>query len=395
MTDITLSRVEDFAALGDRWRRLEARSDCSFFQSWTWTGCLAQERFPDPILVEATEAGETVALALFNRRRHRFGADTLFLGETGIAALDRPYIEDNGVLCIAGRTADLTTACLRAARFARLGGRRPWPARRLVINGIDDATLAATRQVAGSTWVRHSDPAPYVEILQPERENSDYLARRSANTRQQLRRSDRSYAESGALTLQRAASPAEAHRFLDEMAVLHQARWVARGEPGSFADPFFGRFHHALVERGLPRGEIALLRITAGTQVIGILYNFRFRERMLAYQSGFDYAGPDRRRKPGMTCHHQAIQSCRGDTITVYDFLAGGDRYKYSLADGIRSLHWLDVAHGGSPRDLWRRANRWLAGYGCTLRMGGRQRVCKKIVALRLMLRHFGAWGEG
>ncbi len=360
MTTITLSRVEDFAAIGERWRRLEARSDCSFFQSWTWTGCLVEERFPDPVLVEATEAGETVALALFNRRQHRFGADTLLLGETGIAALDRPYIEDNGVLCIAGRAAELTTACLQAARFGRLDGRRPWPGRRLVISGIDDAALAATRLVVGSTWVSHSEPAPYVEILQPERENDDYLARRSANTRQQLRRSDRSYADFGSLRLQRAGSLAEAHRFLDEMAKLHQASWVARGQPGCFADPFFGRFHHALIERGLPRGEIDLLRIAAGPQVIGILYNFRFRGRMLAYQSGFDYAGSDRRRKPGLTCHHQAIQFCAGEAITVYDFLAGGDRYKYSLADGVRTQHWVELAAGWSAQGLWRRAKRRL-----------------------------------
>ena len=69
VTNIALVPVTDFAALGDRWRALEAQADCSFFQSWTWTGCLAEERFPDPVLLEARQDGETVALALFNRRR--------------------------------------------------------------------------------------------------------------------------------------------------------------------------------------------------------------------------------------------------------------------------------------------------------------------------------------
>ena len=33
------------------WRDLESRSDASFFQSWTWTGCLVEERFLRPGLI--------------------------------------------------------------------------------------------------------------------------------------------------------------------------------------------------------------------------------------------------------------------------------------------------------------------------------------------------------
>ena len=67
MTAVTVSGVQDFAALEIRWRDLERRATPSFFQSWTWTGCLAGERFTDPVLVEAAEQGRTVALALFNQ----------------------------------------------------------------------------------------------------------------------------------------------------------------------------------------------------------------------------------------------------------------------------------------------------------------------------------------
>jgi CelD/BcsL family acetyltransferase involved in cellulose biosynthesis len=76
--EITVSPVVDFAALEVKWRDLEVRSGASFFQSWTWTGCLVEERFPEPVLVEARAGGRTVALALFNRRDR-----TLHLGQTG------------------------------------------------------------------------------------------------------------------------------------------------------------------------------------------------------------------------------------------------------------------------------------------------------------------------
>ena len=82
---VRVSEVTDFAALGERWRDLEQRSDGSFFQSWTWIGCLAAERFSDAVLVEAAEAGRTVALGLFNRVRRWVGPSTLFLGENGTA----------------------------------------------------------------------------------------------------------------------------------------------------------------------------------------------------------------------------------------------------------------------------------------------------------------------
>ena len=87
MPSITLSRV-DPASLGPRWQALEREADGSFFQGWTWVGCLAAQRFPDPVLLAAESGGREVGLALFNRTRDRFGRTTLWLGESGDPALD-------------------------------------------------------------------------------------------------------------------------------------------------------------------------------------------------------------------------------------------------------------------------------------------------------------------
>ena len=133
---------------------------------------------------------------------------------------------------------------------------------------------------------------------------------------------------------------------------VSDATAATRGRPGAFAQAWFARFHHALIERGLPRGEIDLLRVTAGNRLVGALYNFRYRGRALAYQSGFDYAGAGRHQKPGLTCHHQAIRFAAGAGLDRYDFLAGEDRYKRSLADGATPLHWVTVGgrSGGFTR---------------------------------------------
>jgi CelD/BcsL family acetyltransferase involved in cellulose biosynthesis len=341
VTIVRVSGVADFAELGARWRDLEQRAALSFFQSWTWVGCLAAERFADPVLVEATEGGRTVALALFNRVRRRVGPAVLYLGESGRAELDCPYVEQNGVLAEAGREAVLTELCLRAvaSRYD------------LVLSGLDDTVLAAARRAAGLVRVGRSQASPFVDLAALRGQGGDYLAGRSANTRQQIRRSDRCY---GPIAVTRADTVAVAHTMLDGMAALHQAAWAAKGQPGSFARPFFRRFHRELIAAGIPRGEVALLNVSFGGSIIGILYNFHFRGRMLAYQSGFAYGAADARAKPGLTCHYRAIRFAFEQGLDVYDFLAGADRYKRSLADRSHWQSWAETGPFWSPRLLFR-----------------------------------------
>ena len=345
MVRFTLTKPSDLAAVADRWRSLEARADPSFFQTWTWVGCLAEERFSDPVLLAAEDDGRTVALALFNCSRRPF-APTLYLGESGASELDSVFVEHNGLLIERGREA-LLPALLRAAIDARIVGER-WARRwRLVLSGVGEQPLAAARAVIpNDDHIRllQMRPAPFVDLAGLRRAGSGFLQSLSANTRYQLRRSARRYAGSGPLAIERPATLEEAWDFLDALAALHQETWEGRGLHGKFAVPVFLRFHRTLLERALPRGEADLLRVTAGERTIGYLYNFRFRGRVLAYQSGFAYADAGRHEKPGLACHHMAIEACLAETVACYDFLAGADRYKTSLANGSVPLYWLEIA---------------------------------------------------
>jgi len=348
---IALSAVTDLAAIGPRWRALEARSDASFFQSWTWVGCLAEQRFPDPLLLEVRQDGQDVALALFNRHETWLSSCTLRLGESGVAALDAMFVEHNGLLLAQGR-ADLLAPCLRFLL-------RPRPGLRLVLAGVDGAHLDAARATDGAVVrVLRTEPAPFVDFTQLADGPDGFVASLGASTRYQLRRSARRYGEGGRLAVRRAQSVDEAHAMLDELAPLHQATWTSRGQPGAFANPKFREFHQALIASGLPRGEIDLLRITAGEQLIGCLYNFCYGGAVLTYQSGFDYAASQPHQKPGMTCHHMAIEMYRAAGWRRYDFLAGQDRYKTSLANAATTLHWIDMVPRWSLRGVLTRLRR-------------------------------------
>jgi CelD/BcsL family acetyltransferase involved in cellulose biosynthesis len=334
-----MSPIGDLDALAPRWLALQAQADASFFQSWTWTGCLARERFSDPVLLSVRDGDAELGLALFNRRRYWAGGEALFLGETGDPGWDSVFIEHNGPLLARGHAAAVT-----AAIWAALGN-----GRRLVLSGVPAARPDMPGLLPVTRAVR---TAPYADLAALPAAKDAYLATLSANTRHQLRRSARRYGQAGPLAITRAMTVTEGLAFLDALADLHQATWTRRGRPGAFAVPEFRRFHRELVASGLPRGEIDLLRVTAGDKPLGYLYNFRFGGTISAYQSGFDYAAADAQHKPGLTCHHLAIELYRSEGMRRYDFLAGEDRYKTSLGQAAETLHWVELLPRGSARGL-------------------------------------------
>jgi CelD/BcsL family acetyltransferase involved in cellulose biosynthesis len=351
MTRITLAAVDDWEAVGARWRELEAIADCSFFQSWTWVGCQVAQRFSDALLLEARDGDRTLALALLNRRRGGLFGTRRWLQETGEPSFDDVFTEHNGVLVARGHEA-LRTACLRAARGGFAGT--------LVVSGVGDAELAAARASGGAVVVRQTRPAPFVDLAALRQRGGDYLGSLHPNARYQLRRSARRYGEAGPLRAVRAETLETALGFLAELMALHQATWLRRGRPGAFANPRFTAFHQALIDRGLPRGEIDLWQVSAGAQVAGYLYNFRHRNVASSYQSGFDYVAADTHQKPGLTCHHLAIEACLALGVERYDFLAGDDRYKRSLASDVATLNWLEIVPPGSPAAMRDRLRRWI-----------------------------------
>lgn len=307
--------MQDFSGLAERWRSLEQHTQAGFFRGWSFLGCQAETRFSDPFLLAATSNGADAALALLNRHGNR-----LHLGETGNPALDAIFIEHNGILA---RSGDILPACYRA-----LLARSP-----VTLSGIDDTQLVAARQ-AGLVHTRQSRFAPALNLASLA---TPYLETLSANTRSQIRRASRQYG--AAPRLCRADTLEAALGFFETMIGLHQASWQHRGKPGAFASATMRAFHRTLIARAWPRGEADLLRIAAGEQDIGYLYNFLHAGRVYCYQSGFIRAATPHA-KPGLLCHSLAIAHYAGAGFGIYDMLAGASRYKTSLVKDGQMLHW-------------------------------------------------------
>jgi CelD/BcsL family acetyltransferase involved in cellulose biosynthesis len=256
----------------------------------------------------------------------RRGRRTAHLNDSSCADERTPTIEHNGLL----RAADVDPRL--TARFAR------W----VLAEHADEFLLPGSADPAlgpGVVGAAQVVPAPYVDLARLRAAGVAYPDSLSSNTRGQLRRAVRDYGRAGPLAITAAASVAEARAFLDRLAAFHQARWTARGQPGAFASPFFCRLHETIIEHGAASGAVELLRITAGSREIGYLHNLVRGGWIAAYQNGFAYES-DRRAKPGLVSHALAIERAARAGAGRYDFLAGLNQLKQSLANEQENLNW-------------------------------------------------------
>jgi CelD/BcsL family acetyltransferase involved in cellulose biosynthesis len=207
-------------------------------------------------------------------------------------------------------------------------------------------------------------PSHFVDLRAIGAEADGYLKTLSRNTREQVRRSRRTLEESGRIEVRPALTLARSREALDALASLHTASWNARGKPGVFVSPLFRDFHERLIRRSLPSGQVQLLEVTSGEATLGVLYNFAYRGASLFYQSGLRL-DPDKRVKIGLVAHASAIEHCRAAGLARYDFLAGDDQYKKSLASASRPQSWLVFRKRNAKLEtlnLLRRAKRALRG---------------------------------
>ncbi len=341
---VSCDEIADLSEFGNAWQELEARGQASFFQSWCWIGTWLTT-LPSsfkPKALRISQAGRLAGLGILifhAGHRHRImPVNRLLLNETGDAHHDRLTLEYSGILCAATERLGITEAAFRWLEEQD----RSWS--ELCLSGLLPETLSDVTKAADAVglmpWVQDLKPCDYVDLTIVRDSKDNYLTQLSRNTRQQLRKALRLYEADGPLSLTAPESLEEAHRFLEELAELHQSYWIARGETGSFSNDYFSRFHKALVAAGFPEGKIQLLRATAGDQTIGYLYNFLHKGTVYGYQSGFRYDG-DPKRKPGLVTHYLAIERNLAQGAGIYDFMAGYGQHKRSLGNATQDMTWL------------------------------------------------------
>lgn len=328
----------DRATLAQRWQALEARSDASFFLSWTWMGAWLDSYAVQPDLLAVTDGEDRdVALALVGHAmqpRPLGRVATISLNQSGETAADRPYVEYNGLLMERGQEAQAHAAAIDA-----LSRRKDWRVLRIsgVVPGSPLLDLPARRRVRFD-----SSPVYQVDLDAVRGADGDYLSLVSANTRSQIRRAMKD--RGGALPQVERATLDLVAPWLDAMAALNAGRHA----DNAWDDMAFRGFVATLCARGIVDGSVELLRFVDPQGVVGLLVNFAHGGVAMNYQSAF--AEPlGAKDKPGLLCHAAAIGHYADRGLARYSLLAGKDRYKQSLSTCEDVLEWW-VLERFSPR---------------------------------------------
>lgn len=329
-----LRPIEDPNALAVSWSDLETRSDCPFFLTWDWIGTwLSTTPGLSPLLLTVRDCSHVVGLAVFQpaRQRRRFrNARSLLLHRTGDPATDIITIEYNDVLTDRLYRDRIMRSVLPFLESTKLPTQKFGDWDEIHVAMATEEIAQRARDANLMTLEMAHKPSWFVDLEAVRRSGKSYIETLSGNTRHQIRRALRLYQEQGPVTARAAGSTEEAMGFFEEFGKLHQATWTSRGQPGGFSNPYFVAFHRALLNRCIPRGTAELVRVAAGDNVIGQVYNFVHDGHVYAYQTGFAYSD-DAKLKPGLVSHCLCIERHLTGGAQVYDFMAGDNRYKSNL----------------------------------------------------------------
>jgi len=280
-------------------------------------------------MVVVRDAEEIIALGIFvlkkqKRRRGIIRSNQLMLHTTGDGC-DAITIEHNGLLCKPDHHIRAWQCILQA-----LEKDSSWDELK-----IDSASESTIRALHGKVAEPKTAPSYYIN-LQDINDLDSYLNRLSKNTRAQIRRSIRDYRKRGELKVERPISNEQALSFFDEMAVHHIERWSNRGN-SVFENPNFIKFHRDIISSSYDTGVVEILRISAGDEPVGWVYNYIQDKRAYFYLGAKVYED-DNRFKPGLVSHALVAIHYSDRGLEVYDLLAGDARYKQSLGSQGASI---------------------------------------------------------
>lgn len=324
-----LAPVESSADFLSEWERIYALSDAGVFLSPAWIGALidaapAETQFHVLTVLDDLRGAYGIALVSAPQRRLFPAPRAAHFNESGVPALDRIYIEYNDLLLSRIAPAGAREEAVRAILDADFGGDQ------IVFRNLRPA-LAHIVENAGTDLgldVEILGVQPTFAIDLASAGDAGVIEGFTSALRAKIRRSIRRYEERGEVRIERAETAADRAVAWTELIRLHTEVWSRRGDDGAFRNGAARAFHEKLIEDHTEL--IDLVRLKAGNETIGVLYNFIARGVASNYQSGFRYEA-DNQLAPGFVAHALAAEAYRANGFATYDLLAGDAGYKRRL----------------------------------------------------------------
>ncbi|WPL17638.1 Protein involved in cellulose biosynthesis (CelD) [Thiorhodovibrio winogradskyi] len=329
---VHLSEPDELDQLEHTWLSIQKTvEDIPFFLTWTWISCWLDTYKPHFLQVTAYFQETPVCIGLLTlshiTRRNLIRSRQLRLHQTGIPSQDQIWIEYNDFLAARTHRHAAVTACL-----LKLETLPDWD--EMIISMMPRA-----RSIQLDPYYPHirrplNSPAYGISLHQFERDPARFLPTLSTNTRYQINKSARIYEQAhGSLSLEIADTQTMAIDFFHLAGQHHKTRWPDSG----FKNTEFVQFHERLIRATHASKQTRLMRISAGDQLIGVLYFLLDSKIAYFYLQGLNY-GKDPKLKPGLLSHSLAIQHFIAQGIRVYDFMGGHSQYKLQLGSFTQQL---------------------------------------------------------
>jgi CelD/BcsL family acetyltransferase involved in cellulose biosynthesis len=224
-----------------------------------------------------------------------------------------------------------------AAGAALAEAPEPWSVVSLDHVQIDTPWVEALGDATGrrlSSRSRIAAPLPLIDIATHESWDA-YLATRSSNFRQQVRRFARRAAREAEVRLRRTESAAELDADMSTFFALHDKRLGERGGSSLSAERARS-FHLDFARAALEQGWLRLWILELNGSPAAAWYGWRLGERYSYYNSGFDpvFAALS----PGLVLISAVIESAFEEGASEFDFLLGEESYKYRFAERERTV---------------------------------------------------------
>lgn len=229
------------------------------------------------------------------------------------------------------------------AIVAALGQRRSeWDA--LMVDKLpeDSATVDILRD--SGLRVKHPVRSPSPRITLPDTFDA-YLAGFSKNRRWRMRRNLKAI-DGGQLSVRIVSDPTELRGVLERWQALRVEWWKKReremlGEHGSER---FLAFTQDVMLTLIPQGHAVVWEISEGAQLVGVAVNFLDERTFYYWLWGFDARIEDLR--PGHTLIAYGIRWSIETGRRYFDFMVGGEDYKYDYAPEDRGVLSMAIGNG-------------------------------------------------
>ena len=115
--------------------------------------------------------------------------------------------------------------------------------------------------------------------------------------------------------------------FIDFFIYIHSLRWRKDDKPGALAAQNVQKFHRLSIPEMLKNDILRMEILSIGAKRVAAYYGFHVADTSYYYLSGFD--PEESRASPGSLVVASAIENSLMENDTKFDFLRGGEKYKY------------------------------------------------------------------